>query len=327
MTDFSIVTDLIDAFRRSKAMFTAVSMGVFDQMPADLPTLAARLKANADALERLLDTCRGLGLLIKEEGVYRNTDVADAYLRRDSSTTLTGYILYSDQVLFKMWDHLEDAVKEGSHRWQQTFQLDGPIFSHFFKNEEAMRTFLMGMHGFGMISSPAVVTAFDLSGFRKLVDLGGATGHLPMAAKSAYPNLAVALFDLPPVIGFARELVTAEVELIPGDFFTDPLPPADLYTLGRILHDWSEPKIVTLLTKIYEALPPAGALLICEKLLDADKSGPVHVHVQSLNMLICTEGKERTLGEYAALLRLVGFTEVEGRQTGKPIDAVLARKR
>ena len=98
------------------------------------------------------------------------------------------------------------------------------------------------------------------------------------------------------------------------------------YALGRILHDWSEPKIRSLLKKVYAALPKGGALLIAEKLLLPDKTGPVPALMQSLNMLCCTEGKERTLPEYTALLHEAGFTQVEGKFTGAPIDAVLARK-
>ena len=43
-------------------------------------------------------------------------------------------------------------------------------------------------------------------------------------------------------------------------------------------------------------------------------------------MLVCTEGKERTLGEYTVLLRAAGFERVEGRRTDTPLDAVLAVK-
>jgi len=113
---------------------------------------------------------------------------------------MVGYILYSDEVLFRMWANLEDAVREGSHRWNQTFGTDGPLFDQFFSNAEKMRTFLLGMHGFGVLSSPRVVAAFDLSGFKRLVDLGGATGHLAVAACERYPELRAAVFDLPPVV-------------------------------------------------------------------------------------------------------------------------------
>ncbi len=115
-------------------------------------------------------------------------------------------------------------------------------------------------------------------------------------------------------------------QVTPGDFFADPLPPADLYGLGRILHDWNEEKIHRLLVKIRAALPANGALLVGEKLLDDDKLGPVPGQMQSLNMLVCTEGRERSLPEYRALLEAAGFRSVEGRRTGTPLDAILAVK-
>jgi acetylserotonin N-methyltransferase len=329
------VIDLIEAFRRSKTMFAAVKLGVFERLergPADAATLAVELDTQTEALERLLDACVGLGFLRKQDGDYANEPVAAEYLCRSSEHALTGYILYSNDVLFRVWSHLEDAVREGSHRWEQTFGLTGPIFDHFFKTDESMRTFLMGMHGFGVLSSPKVVAAFDLSRFRRLVDLGGATGHLAIAACERYPHLRAAVFDLPRVIEVAREQVerssvASRLELIAGDFFRDALPDADLFSVGRILHDWPESKIRALLEKIYARLPSGGGLLIAEKLLAEDKTGPTPAHMQSLNMLVCTEGKERTLGEYRALLEAAGFVNVQGRRTGAPLDAVLAVKK
>lgn len=328
------VIDLIDAFRRSKAMFAAVALGVFDRLeeaPADSSKLSAELGAPAEPLTRLLDACTGLGLLKKQDESYANQPVASAYLCRRSRSTLAGYVLYSNSVLFPMWAHLEDAVREGGHRWEQTFGTGGALFDRFFKNDEAMRTFLQGMHGFGLLSSPKAVAAFDLSRFRKLVDLGGATGHLAIAACEHYPHLRAAVFDLPRVIEVAREYVQltpagARVELIAGDFFHDELPDADVFAVGRILHDWSDEKIGVLLAKVYRRLPSGGGLLIAEKLLAADKSGPVPALMQSLNMLVCTEGRERTLGEYRTLLEAAGYREVQGRVTGAPLDAMLALK-
>jgi acetylserotonin N-methyltransferase len=111
-----------------------------------------------------------------------------------------------------------------------------------------------------------------------------------------------------------------------GDFFTDPLPEADIFALGRVLHDWSEERICTLLRKVWERLPSGGALLIAEKLLNDDKTGPMPALMQSLSMLVCTEGKERTLAEYTALLRQAGFAQVMGKVTNAPLDAILAVK-
>lgn len=315
-------------------MFAAVSLGIFDllaQKPQNATELAERIGAHEGALERLLDACAALGLLRKHNGCYSNQPLADAYLRLESEHTLSGYILYSDRVLYLLWSRLEDAVREGTHRWRQQFDCDGPIFDHLFQSEQSMRTFIRGMHGFGVLSSPRVVSAFDLSSFRRMVDIGGATGHLVIAACERYPMLRGIVFDLPRVAQVAREHVAASpasdrIEVIAGDFFSDRLPEGDLYALGRILHDWSDDKIRTLLRLIFERMPSGGGLLIAEKLLDEDGAGPLSANLQSLNMLVCTEGRERSLGEYTELLRDAGFGAIEGRRTGAPLDAVLALK-
>jgi acetylserotonin O-methyltransferase len=332
--DVSSILDLIEAFRRSKTMFTAVSLGVFDALsrqPAGVSSLASQLECNADALGRLLDGCVGLGLLTRAGGQYLNAPNAEKYLTSASPDSLAGYVIYSDRTLYPLWTHLDDAVREGTNRWKQTFGSRDTLFEHFFRDEEAKRTFLSGMHGFGQISSNRLIRTFDLSKFRSIVDLGGASGHLCIAACQAYPHLQATVFDLSPVQPFAEEQIAAaglsdRIKFVPGDFFNDDLPPADLYFLGRILHDWDEAKIGVLLRKIYAALPSAGGILIAEALLDDDMSGPVYPLMQSLNMLICTDGKERNCAGYRALLDAAGFRSVQCRRTGTILDLVLARK-
>ena len=334
LPDPAPVFDLIDAFRRSKTMFTGVAMGIFDRLheaPASAPELAAKLGVNAGAVERLLDGCAALGLLGKAGGVYTNSPVAETYLVTASPHSLSGYVRYSNEALYPMWGNLETAIAEGTHRWKQTFGLEGPIFSGFFRTEAAKRDFLRGMHGFGMLTSPKVVAAFDLARFRRMVDLGGATGHLAIAACERYPGLRAVVFDLPEVTALAREQVAlsavrGRIEIVAGDFFRDGLPPADLYAAGRILHDWSDEKIDALLLRVIERLPEGGGLLVAERLLHEDGVGPVGTNMQSLNMLIVTEGRERSLGEYTRLLRRAGFSQVDGRRTGASLDAVLAVK-
>jgi acetylserotonin N-methyltransferase len=335
LADPAPVIDLIEAFRRSKAMFAAVSLGIFDLLesaPAPLPVIAAKLNLKSEPLERLLDACVGLKLLQRESMLYKNERVTSTYLCRTSESALTGYILYSNDVLYNLWSHLEDAVRDGAPRWQQTFGIEGGIFEHFFRTEEAKQTFIQGMHGLGLLSSPKVVEAFDLSRFSRMVDLGGATGHLAIAACERYPQLHAVVFDLPQVVESARtqvsksDIVRARIEIVAGDFFRDEIPEADLFAMSRIVHDWSEEKIRPLLSKIYQRLPVGGAILLAEKLLREDRAGPESAQLQSLNMLVCTEGKERSLEEYRQLLEEAGFREVHGRLTGSPLDAIMASK-
>lgn len=334
LPDPAPVIGLIDAFRASKTMFAAVKLGIFDRLhgaPATAAALAAELSAGESAVARLLDGCAALGLLRKTDGVYANEPVADVYLCSSSPHTLRGYVLYSDEALYPLWAHLDDAVREGTPRWTQTFGGQGGIFEHFFRTDEAMHDFLLGMHGFGMLTSPAIAAAFDLSPFRTLADLGGASGHLAIAACERYPHLRAIVFDLPRVAPFAREQAARSsaadrIEIREGDFFQDDLPAADLCALGRVLHDWNEPKIARLLDRIFQCLPSGGGVLLAERLLHDDSVGPLGVNLQSINMLVCTEGRERTPADYARLLGNAGFTQIDYRRTGLTLDAVLALK-
>jgi acetylserotonin O-methyltransferase len=332
--DPSPVLELISAFRRTQILFTACELKLFDALTTPKPCdqLAREHSLNADALGRLLGGCVMLGLLRRDGDGYVNTPAANTYLTSASPDRMLGYINYSNAMLWRLWDNLPDAIREGTHRWKQTYGTDsGSIFKEMYRSEADKREFLLGMHGYGLLSSPVVVNAVDLSRFRTFVDLGGATGHLTAAACRRWPNLSGVVFDLPEVLPLANEMlgqtdVADRVTVIGGDFFTDPLPPGDVYALGRIVHDWTEPKIHTLLARIHQALPAGGMVFIAEKVLHDDKAGPDWAVTQSLNMLLVTEGKERTLAEYARLLEAAGFREVVVRRTTAPLDVVTAVK-
>lgn len=322
------ILELIHAFRRSKILFTAVRLGIFDRLetaPATAAQLAADLNLHPGALTRLLDACIPLELLTREGDLYRNTSDTSRGLVTAGPDSLVGYILHSDRSLYPLWGRLDDAVREGTNRWAQVFGDRASLFDHYFRDPVSMRSFLTGMHGAGQLTSDRIVCAFDLSKFEHLIDLGGATGHLAIAACRAYPRLRATVLDLPAVEPYAREFIaqsglTDRIDFKAADFFQDDLPPADLYNLGRILHDWDDTRIQTLLSKIH------GDLLVTEVLVDEDRRGPLYAMLQDLNMLVCTDGKERTAGEYQQLLQLAGFRRFEFHRTNSLLDGILAHR-
>lgn len=334
LPDPNRVLEIVDGLRISKAVFAALEAGVFEYLEGTAHSAAecaAHLHLNADAIERLLDACTAAGVLTKTDGLYRNTEVASVYIRQSSPNTLAGYMLYANRITWRLWEHLEDAVREGTPRWTQTFGEKNDIFDHFFASKDAKETFMTAMHGMGLLSSPRVAGSFDLSEHRVVADLGGGTGHLVAAICERYPAMEGIVFDLPGIAPIARKRLadaglSGRVRVMEGDFFRDALPAADLYCLGRIFHDWSEPKIRTLLAKMRTALPDGGAVLLAEILLNDEKTSPLSGLLQSLNMLACTEGKERNLAEYRALFESEGFRDVKGVRTGKPVDAIYARR-
>ena len=99
------VLDLLAAFRRSKAMLAGVTLGVFDALssgPKAAPALAAELGAHPDALGRLLDALVGPRRLARDPAGYANTPTASAYLTQASPRRLTGYLRFTDEVLWRL---------------------------------------------------------------------------------------------------------------------------------------------------------------------------------------------------------------------------------
>ena len=196
---------------------------------------------------------------------------------------MTGYINYSNEVMWKLWYHLEDAVREGTHRWQQAFGWDGPIFSHFFRTEQAKREFLHGHARLRRDQLAAGRAAFDLSKFRSTGRPGGRNGALGDRCLRAIPTMRAIVFDLADAVPLAKEIVGASpvadrVDVLPGDFFKDELPQGDIYALGRIVHDWTEEKILKLLGPHLRATSRRGRAADrrerCSPTTRADHAGP-----------------------------------------------------
>nr|XP_048715619.1 probable bifunctional dTTP/UTP pyrophosphatase/methyltransferase protein isoform X4 [Caretta caretta] len=331
----SKIVELMDGFRASKALFVASKLKVFDLLkdkcilkPVDV---ANKIEASVCGTERLLDACASLGLLEKTHQGYSNTDSANTYLVSDREYSLHGYIIHSNDRLWHLFTHLEVAVKEGTMQTHQAFgkETEDLFQDSSYHSVKAKQRFMTAMHSIAKLTARDVATAFDLSQFRSVCDLGGCTGVLAHELVQKNPNLNVTVFDLPDVIANVSCFQPSGQHITPvtftaGDFFKDNLPEADLYILSLILHDLNDEKIHILLSKISAICKPGSALLLAEIVLDEEKTHPPRAVLQSLSM---TEGKQRSGSEYKQLLEKYGFTNVQIKITGNVLDAILGFKK
>jgi acetylserotonin N-methyltransferase len=325
-------------------LFTAVDFRIFDHLisqPLSLKELANQLHlTHLSSLERCLNACVALKLLQRDRTnkKYSNTKLSEKYLVSTSPTTLNGYIHHNNQSSYLIWNHLSNAIRENAPQWEQNFgkiQEEKFTFNTFYRDENAETVFMSAMHGLGLTCFPAVLAALDrIQQYQTICDIGGATGCLGISACEVNPRLRVIIFDLPHIEKYAVRYINQtpleirqRIRFQSGDFFIDPLPQADLFSLSRILHDWNDEQCNELLTKIYQRLPEKnGAILIAEKLFNEDKTGPVAVSMQDINMLVSTAGKERSCMEFTNMLEKVGFKDIKCQRTGTYLDAIIGYK-
>uniref|UniRef100_H3DG83 Acetylserotonin O-methyltransferase n=1 Tax=Tetraodon nigroviridis TaxID=99883 RepID=H3DG83_TETNG len=334
------ILEYMEGFLISKVVFSSCELGVFDlllgaERPLSAEEISQAVGTSVDGTERLLAACAGLQLLnIHQDGgrlLYSNTESGQTFTMTRSSPLSLSLTVPEPSTL--CWHYLTDAVREGRNQYEKAFGVDAKdLFQALYRSDEEMVKFMQLMNSIWNICGKEVVTAFDLSPFKTICDLGGScSGALAKQCTSAYPECTVTIFDLPKVVRTSRENFFSEANrrigfYEVGDFFKDPLPGADLYILARILHDWTDQRCIELLQRVHQACRPGGSVLLVEALLYEDGSGPLTAQLYSLNMLVQTEGRERSAAQYAALLTAAGFTSIQHRFTGKIYDAVLARK-
>ncbi|XP_074514745.1 putative bifunctional dTTP/UTP pyrophosphatase/methyltransferase protein isoform X2 [Sebastes fasciatus] len=336
--DLQRIIDLMDGFKASKALFTASKMRVFDLLQSrpglDAAQVAQEIKASVKGTECLLEACVSLGLLKSKERtcqkpVYENTDLATRFLPSDAPFSLRGYIQHCNDTVWPLFSHLESAVREGANQREKAFgKKSKDVFQDtYYKSQEVKLRFMNAMHSIAKVTGKAVATAFDLSAFKTACDLGGCTGAMAYEFTKAHPGLSVTVFDLAAVVEMSEHFhplhTDNRVSFAAGDFFKDELPKADLYVLARILHDWPDEKVHILLSRIADACTPGCAVLIAETMLDGQTP---YSALQSLNMLVQTEGTERTESRYADLLSKHGFGDMRVVHTMNFLDAFIAIK-
>jgi ubiquinone/menaquinone biosynthesis C-methylase UbiE len=155
---------------------------------------------------------------------------------------------------------------------------------------------------------------------------------LPVQVAEAHPHLSGGGMDLPVVRPIFEAYVksfnlTERLRFHQGDFFKDPLPQADVLVMGHILHDWNMEEKRMLLAKAYQVLPPGGALIVYEALIDDDRSRNAFGLLMSLNMLIETPGGfDYTGADCQNWMREAGFRKTHVEHLFGPDSMIVGTK-
>ncbi|WP_460069665.1 methyltransferase [Streptomyces sp. YKOK-I1] len=329
--------ELTTGFWRFKVLAASVDLGVFSVLsrrgPADAAKLGAELGLHPRPARMLLACCTSLGLLVREDGLYRNAPVAEEFLVEGRSHYFGGFVRYSDRHGYPGWGRLQEALRDNR---PTTWDPDRQESAFVTTDPEVLEGFWEAMFTLSSFTADALAGAYDFTAHRRLLDVGGGTGAFPVGLCRRFPGLRATVLDLPRITAMTREKVAGlgmagVIDACDGDFLSGaPLPGGhDVILLSMILHDWDEATGRRLLAECHAALPAGGAVIICELVLDDDESGPAAAALMGLNMLVETRsGHNYTYAEYRNWLTEAGFTGI----TALPLDAaganaaVVARK-
>ncbi|HEX5010991.1 MAG TPA: methyltransferase [Planctomycetota bacterium] len=336
--DVAPVLQTAFGFWSSKVLLTAVEMRLFTVLGSRRLTggqLGAELKLHPRGIADFLDTLVALGFLDRDgsgpEARYANNELGSTYLDEASARYVGGILTMLNVRLFRYWNDLPEALRTG--RPQNETKSGGKnAFDELYSDPVRLEQFLNAMTGLSRINFEAFAQRFDFRPFKSLCDVGGATGLLCCEVAKRHPHLQCTSFDLPVVEPVASKAIAARglagrVRTAAGDFFEDPLPRADLITMGMILHDWNLEKKLHLIRAAYDALPPGGALVAIEALIDDERRKNAFGLLMSLNMLIeFGDAFDYSGADFRGWCTQVGFRRCEVLPLAGPSSAAIAWK-
>ncbi|WP_269581367.1 methyltransferase [Roseibium sp. Sym1] len=322
----------------SRALLSAVGLGLYTKLADGPLTLdqimeeyGFRRRPAMDLLD-LLVSAELLGRTGDGEGaLYHNTEETAAFLVRNKPDYIGGILELWDQRNYRFWADLVEAVRSGKPQ-SETKHDDAPFFETLYSDPARLHAFMEAMNGASIRNFETLAKAFPFDRYATMTDVGGADALLSRTVAAAHPHIRCKSFDLPAVTEIAAGKIAADglndrVEAVAGDFFTEPLPKADIVTMGMILHDWSLERKKDLVKKAYDALPPGGALIAIEALIDDARRTNTFGLFISLTMLIeLGDAFDFTNAEFVAWCREAGFSRFEVIPLEGPSSAAIAYK-
>lgn len=283
------------AFISAKVVLAAAELGLFEATAGEGATAdlaARRIGGESRGTEILLDALTALGLLDKREGRYRLRPQLEPLLREDASSQMLAMLRHRNH-MFNQWSRLEDRIRgrgpaPGADR-------------AILREPWANRNFIRAMLWASRELAPTVVDRIDLTGVRRVADLGGGPGHYSAEIAKRGESIEVWLIDLPQTLQTARELEASglhhpRVHAVPWDFYepaeTAPadLPSFDLVFLSQVAHGEPPDRNRELFRRIARLLEPGGRLVVHEFFVDENRTAPVEAALFAVNMLAMTPG-------------------------------------
>ena len=304
--------EMMTGYWLSKSICVAAQLGLADLLrdgPRTSDELADACAAHAQSLFRLLRGLASAGIFEEvEDRRFALTPLAEL-LRSDVPGSMRALAQMYGEEQYRAWGDALYSVRTGQSAFEHVYGMS--YFEHFAQNPVPAAIFDEAMTGWTAQVANAVTAAYDFSGAKTVVDVGGGEGLLLATILQANRSVRGILFDVPHVVERAsarheRTDVADRWQAVAGDFFTAVPDVGDVYILAQILHDWDDDRSSQILQGCQRAMRPGGKILVVEQVIPPGNE-PSFGKWLDLHMLVLLAGQERTDDQYRALFESAGF--------------------
>jgi hypothetical protein len=304
--------------------------GVADEVadgPLPVEELAKRTGTNADALHRVLRAVASKGVFTEVSPRVFGITPLGATLRSDAHDSMRELFRFQGHpCMLQAYAAIGHSLRTARPAFEHAH--GASLYTYLEQRPDLTELFSGAMGNAARQLQRSALDAYDLSAARRLVDVGGAHGHLMADILSRYPHLKGVVFDQPHVVPGAVDVLTKagvadRAETVGGDYLRDVPADGDVYTISHVLHQLSNAEAVTLLANVRSVMAPAGRVLVIDPVIP-DGDVPHPGKFMDITMLILTQGRDRTELELADLFGQAGLRHVETLLLLDPSSLVVA---
>jgi len=332
------IMQVASSYGVSRALLSAVGLGLYTRL-AKRPMTLEEIMSEYGFLRRpamdFLDLLVSVNLLGREgdgQGArYHNTEETAVFLDRSKPTYIGGIIEIWDKRNYRYWADITEGFKTGKPQ-NETKEAGTPFFETMYADPAKLEAFMNAMNGSSIRNFETFARVFPFERYQTMTDIGGADALLSRLVAAAQPHMRCTSFDLPVVTEIATRKIAAagladRIKAVAGDFFADPLPRADVITMGMILHDWNLERKKLLIKNAYDALQDGGVFVAIEALIDDARRTNTFGLFMSLTMLMeFGDAFDFTGAEFTEWCREAGFSRFEIIPLEGPSSAAIAYK-
>ena len=318
--------NLTIGFYVSQALHVAAKLGIADLLKGgskDSQELASVTGTHAPSLYRLLRALASVGVFSEDAAGKFSSTPLGAMLETGKMREFA--VFMGEAWHWRVWEEALYSIETGKPAFEKVYGMPG--WEWFSKNPGPAGTFDAAMTSFTQSIIPAVVSGYDFSGIRTLVDVGGGHGSLLCAILKANPILSGIVVDQSHVVEGAKKRIASEglgsrAEAAGGDFFKS-VPPADAYIMKHIIHDWDDEQARTILANCRKAMASGGRVILVEGVVPPGNA-PSFDKLLDLEMLLFPAGRERTEREFRELLDAAGLRLTQVIPIPAPVQLIEA---
>jgi ubiquinone/menaquinone biosynthesis C-methylase UbiE len=297
----------------TQTIYVAAKLGIADRLQDGAKSceeLATETKTHTRSLYRLMRALASEGIFAETEpGYFTLTPLATVLVSDVPGSARASAIMLAEE-LYQCWGLLMYSVQTGESAFNRLYGMNR--FQYYAQNPEVSHIYDRAMTEMSGTDQHGIVSGYDFSSIRQLVDVGGGHGSLIATILKANPIMKGVLFDLAPAIESAKELIKSEgvaqrCEVVSGDFFESVPSGGDAYILKWVIHNWDDKQAIAILKNCHRAMEKKGKLLLAERVITPGNDAFLGKFIDLNILAIWPGGCERTEAEYRSLFEAAGF--------------------